>query len=259
MAWALRLLLLAAATGALAVALFGGPRPAPSNIVYSCPMHPAVRARAPGACPVCGMALVAAAPPAADTAADRAALPPTDLIFVRRHLFPVAVRAPAWIAPDGQVVARLYRDEAHGLSAGASGTFTPASHGSAAFPVALSDVPARPWSGEVVELTFRATASAAAPEAPVVGWISLATPPAPVLTVDEKVVFTAGETRYVLLADRDGRVSERRPVELGRVINGRAVVVAGLAEGDRVVRRRAFFLDADQRAREASLVAGPPP
>ncbi len=72
-------------------------------------------------------------------------------------------------------------------------------------------------------------------------------PPKPVLTVDENVVFTAGEARYVLVPGRDGRTFQRRAVEIGRVINGRAVVVAGLAEGDRVVRRRAFFLDADQR------------
>ena len=40
--------------------------PAPSVVIYTCPMHPEVRRSAPGACPICGMALEAlAAPPIA--------------------------------------------------------------------------------------------------------------------------------------------------------------------------------------------------
>ena len=31
--------------------------PAPSGIIYTCPMHPQIRQEGPGACPICGMAL----------------------------------------------------------------------------------------------------------------------------------------------------------------------------------------------------------
>ena len=33
------------------------PQPAPSDIVYTCPMHPQIRQMSPGFCPICGMAL----------------------------------------------------------------------------------------------------------------------------------------------------------------------------------------------------------
>lgn len=33
-------------------------------VVYSCPMHPQIRATKPGKCPICGMALVEAKPTA---------------------------------------------------------------------------------------------------------------------------------------------------------------------------------------------------
>jgi Cu+-exporting ATPase len=33
------------------------PRAAPSDAIYTCPMHPEVRQRGPGSCPICGMAL----------------------------------------------------------------------------------------------------------------------------------------------------------------------------------------------------------
>src|SRR6266545_3362787 len=36
--------------------------PAPVGTEYTCPMHPEVRRNAPGACPICGMALEPTAP-----------------------------------------------------------------------------------------------------------------------------------------------------------------------------------------------------
>jgi cation transport ATPase/YHS domain-containing protein len=38
----------------------GGPEPAPAgaeDVIYTCPMHPDVRQKGPGSCPICGMAL----------------------------------------------------------------------------------------------------------------------------------------------------------------------------------------------------------
>jgi hypothetical protein len=260
LAWALRLLLLAGAGGALAVALFGGAKPVQVEAVYSCPMHPAVRAPGPGTCPICGMALVAGANGAEESATDSPALGPADLIIVRPHVFPLPIRAPAWIAADGSVTALLYRDEAASLSPGAAAVFSAAPPLSAVVPVTLTDRPPRVWDSEMLELSFRPTAATGAGSSRTqLGWVSVDVPPKPVLTVDENVVFTVGEARYVLVPDAAGRRFQRRAVELGRVINGRAVVVAGLADGDRVLRRRAFFVDAEQRSGEGSLGASPLP
>ncbi len=262
LAWALRLLLLAGAGGALAVALAGGGAKAVHpDAIYSCPMHPGVRGRVPGSCPICGMALVGAATRAEPGAADTPALGPADLVTVRPHVFPVPIRAPAWMDADGVIVALFYRDEAEAVSPGTRATFTAARPASASVPVALALRPSRVWDGETLELRFRATAAGrpASGTGTELGSVTIDGPPRPVLTVDENLIFTAGASRYVLVADPGGRSFRRRAVDVGRVINGRAVVVAGLAAGDQVVRRRAFFLDADQRAREASPGASPPP
>jgi P-type Cu+ transporter len=37
--------------------LAGTPRPVKPNAIYTCPMHPEIRQRGPGSCPICGMAL----------------------------------------------------------------------------------------------------------------------------------------------------------------------------------------------------------
>ena len=42
--------------------------PAESDAIYTCPMHPEVRQKGPGACPKCGMALEPESPAAADGA-----------------------------------------------------------------------------------------------------------------------------------------------------------------------------------------------
>lgn len=67
---ALPILALAAACGCLGGMGCGHPAPSPeatppaeggpaTAVIYSCPMHPEVTANAPGACPKCGMTLVA--------------------------------------------------------------------------------------------------------------------------------------------------------------------------------------------------------
>ncbi len=37
-------------------------KPTPSDVIYTCPMHPQIRQQGPGFCPICGMALEPAAP-----------------------------------------------------------------------------------------------------------------------------------------------------------------------------------------------------
>ena len=258
-AWALRIALLAGAGAALSLALFDRPPAERRVATFVCPMHPQIRSPIAGRCPICAMALVAEERAGAPSGGDGPGIAPGDLHTVRSYLFSTPTRAPAWIDPDGTVVALLYRDEAEGLEVGARATFSAALAPEAAVPVTLENVPPRAWDAETLQLRFRFEGTAAARPGEV-GRVALTRPRRPLLAVEEDMVFTdEGGRRYVLVPTRDARSYERRPIEIGRVINGRAVVVAGLAEGERIVRRRAFFLDADLRVREASAAGTSPP
>src|SRR4051794_3438770 len=70
----------------------------PAEGRYVCPMHPSVAARAPGACPICGMALREAGATgagAAHTQAERASAPRIDT--ARRRTFTQEIVGPAWV------------------------------------------------------------------------------------------------------------------------------------------------------------------
>jgi P-type Cu+ transporter len=58
--------------------------PAPAGAVYVCPMHPEVRASAPGDCPKCGMALEPEVPNVSEA-------PPAELVDMRRRFLVSAV------------------------------------------------------------------------------------------------------------------------------------------------------------------------
>jgi len=243
-----RTLVLLAVAGVALVALLAGREPA---IVYSCSMHPNVRSSAPGRCPFCSMALETLTdtlPPA-----SRAPGPPiaaSDLYVVQRHTFSQPVRAPARAARDGTVAALFYKDELASLAPAARAAFVPTASPAASFSVRRTADPPRPWDDGMTEVRFRFEAEGdARPDD--VGRIVLP-PTAPVLVVPEDVVFSAAGGRYVLVASADGQSFSRRTVEIGRLINGRAVVLDGLGEGERIARRGAFLLDADQRLRDTA-------
>ncbi len=44
-------------TGSSVATMAAEPQPAPDNVDYTCPMHPEIRQKGPGSCPLCGMAL----------------------------------------------------------------------------------------------------------------------------------------------------------------------------------------------------------
>jgi multidrug efflux pump subunit AcrA (membrane-fusion protein) len=256
-AWALRILLLVAAGAALSLALFERTTSDRRAATYLCPMHPQIRAPNPGRCPICGMALVSerAAAPAGEAGPPFA---PGDLHTVRTYIFTTPTHAPAWIDADGAVVALLYRDEVEGLETATSSTFSSASAPEVAAAVTRESTPPRAWDAETLAVRFRFAGPAPArPGAP--GWVDVARAGRPVRAVEEALVFTDdGGGRYVLVPTPDGGSFERRAVEIGRVINGRAVIVSGLREGERIVRRRAFFLDAELRSRAAPAAGDGP-
>ena len=261
LAWALRLALFALAAGAALHALWPRGSAAQEAASFVCPMHPAVHSSAPERCPVCNMTLVPAAAAGEAARGEAAPIARDDLVAVRALRFPLPTRAPAWIDADGSVVALFYLDEIAGLGAGTPAAFQPAlspiaTAPPAAVPLALEKGSLRAWDEALRELRFRFVGDKGGRSGET-GWVSISGPPRPVLALDEDLVFVGDGGRYVLVPARDGRSLERRRIQVGRVVNGRAVIVSGLREGEEVVRRRAFFLDADRRER-AELAAGGP-
>jgi hypothetical protein len=67
-------------------------------------------------------------------------------------------------------------------------------------------------------------------------------------------VLDAADGPYVLAAARGSHEITRRPIEIGRVFNGAAAVMSGLAATDQLVTVGAFFMDTELRARERETV-----
>jgi hypothetical protein len=185
--------------------------------------------------------------------ASRAPHPPisaSDLSVVQRHTFSQPVRAPARADRDGIVSALFYKDELASLAPDARAIFVPTASPAASLALRRTADPPRPWDDGITEVRFRCETEGAL-RADDAGRVVLPPTP-PVLVVPEDVVFSAAGGRYVLVASADGQSFSRRAVEIGRLINGRAVIVAGLGEGERVARRGAFLIDADQRLRHGA-------
>ena len=80
----------------------GRKKPAPANVQYTCPMHPEIIRDAPGACPICGMALEPMLP------SDEPSHELTD--FTRRMWISAAAAVPLIILTMGEFVALPVRD-----------------------------------------------------------------------------------------------------------------------------------------------------
>ncbi len=222
-----------------------------SHAGYVCPMHPAVRSRAPGTCPICGMALepwrVMSAedtPTAPDSGAPRVL--DYEIITVRPRAIAREGRAPAWIESPGVVVALLYEDEIAAASAADTLSFVPGAAPARSLAVHRTDRQPRAWDETTFRVEFRVEGDAMV--AGRVGWLKLPGE-APPLVVPDGALVRAPEGPYVFVASADGHAFSRRPVRVGRGFFGVSAIVAGLSAGERVVVSNAFFLDAEERLR----------
>lgn len=241
---------------------FGGP--------YACPMHPEVTSRVAGECPVCNMALerVSASrrdPPSAGTGPaagsadywfpESANRPNYKLIAgAERRAFARAVRAPAWIEARGLLTATLYDDELGGLEAGELGRFVRAAAPTEGVDVRLTAEPPARWDLSTSRVHFRVDPAAPDLEPGEVGWVQLAARSRELLAIPASAVLVSPEGPYVLVAAPHGRTFTRRPLAIGQVLAGFAVVVSGLREGERVVVSNVFFLNAERRLSERPVV-----
>ncbi len=260
---AARVLLLGGAAAALAGALSIRLRAERHQAVaarYVCPMHPEVRAAAPGTCPICRMALEAAAPLRPVSPRQRAEMSDlaavdnvrkhnvVDFVRVRTPLFNVRdMRGPAWAGEDGRITAIFYRDQVAAMADDEVGRFSATRDPAQVWEVRRAGG-GGPWDGATARVDFRAPRPAAAPPPGTVGWLELARRPREMLTVPAPAVVQSPEGPYVLVAT-GGLAVEKRPIEIGETFfkQGFAVVLSGLKANERVVARATFFLDADRR------------
>jgi hypothetical protein len=275
---ALRLLLLAVAAAALAAAVAIGVRDRSDDraaVRYACPMHPEVRAKAPGECPICRMALERVGRPAAGptrfSAADSADLAAVENVrrhnivdFVRRRSLLVPsreLRGPASVDSDGAVSALFYDDEIAALDEAELGTFTPTATPALAFTVRREAAPAERWDRSTSHVRFRFTVpgpKGTPPHGLDVGWVELAPRPRQVLAVPASAIVQSPEGPYVLAWTGVGFNFEKRPIEIGETFlkEGFAVVLSGLRVNERVVGRATFFLEADRRSASRAVETG---
>jgi hypothetical protein len=227
---------------------------------FVCPMHPDVTGPEPGDCPICHMSLVErtsllpgapAAPDAHDTHVS--ALPPSEFVStVGLHTFSRDLTAPARVDDDGSLIAHLYDDELGDLAPDQLGSYVSSSSRRAAVAVRPAGTTPVRWDGATVEVRFSFEENAA-PRWPAgdVGWIKLAVKARAIPVVPAQSVLWSSSGPYVLVSSANGTRVEKRPIEIGRVLYGVAVVRSGLSEKERFIARNAFFLDAERRLSES--------
>jgi hypothetical protein len=251
-AWAARVALLLVAVTA-AVAGFRLSRPAPVAS-FACPMHAEVRSAAPGACPVCGMALEAAPALHAEhgPAAPAFAVTASDLVTVRSRVFSREVRGPARVEANGEIVVLLHADDLEPARTEEGGVFTAADGTVAAAALEAVDAPPATEDDATSWVRFRSRAGTPAPAPGTVGWVAWPARPRATLVLPDTAIIRDAEGPYVLVA-ADGHPLgvERRAVEVGKTFQALGVVVSGLAPGERVVADGAFSWDAERRLRAA--------
>lgn len=272
-----RIALVALAAGAVLVALLlvsggGGGEPGAGRR-YACPMHSEVTASSPGDCPICGMALeeVDAASRAAllrdpaSAAADQVGFAQLRVSYeatllmrfavaaVRRNAVPGEVFAPGIVAPDGEIIAQLYRDELASLAADEIAEWIPSASPAAVIEVQRDDTPpvVATASDAVARVGFRAAPRGPAPPPGQIGWVKLGYKSRAMLIVRSAAILQSPEGPYVLVFSNQRGGLTRRRIEVGKDYAGMTAVVSGLRDKEFVVMANAFSVDAERRLQAA--------
>ncbi len=215
---------------------------------YRCPMHPDVVAHAPGACPICGMALERAAVDSDKFVVSTSPSPPRQGQYtIREVIFTDTIRAAAWVEARGVLTAHMSDDEIATLRPGAIGRFTLASSPGESADAQLSAEPVSAWDCCTSSVRFRVDASDSRLARGATGWLGFPPKVRRELLVPAAAVLYAPGGPYVLAAGPDGGVPAPRLVRLGKVFSGNAVVLGGLFERESVVTSGVFFIDAERK------------
>ena len=243
------------------------PTPVANDVVYTCPMHPAVTGATPGECPICRMALErqAAGTGAAGKAGGARAEPPSltlprgiklagfdSVSRVKQFESSFDMRAWAWAERRDVGVALYPRDQAEMLKPGEDGLFEPEAgprgpnpHG---IKVHLADQAPEPWDAATVLVRFRLDDHAGAElQDKEVGSVKFAARLRNGLVVRESAIIQSPEGPYLLVASADRRTFTKRPVQIGSTLYEYADVLGGVREDEYAVAQHTFVLDAERR------------
>ena len=236
---------------------------------FVCPMHPEVRSAARSDCPICGMKLEPIGRNSESRSRGHSAMSAMpDMIafenvrkhkimdFVRTHSLAPSlreIRGYAFAENDHEITAIFYRDQIDSFASDEHGTFSLTASPTVSVPVTRSGGPVVPWDRSTSAIRFRVAATKGPAggisiHAGQAGWLRIADKTRAVLGVPESAVLQSPQGPYVLaLVGRDK--FEKRPIEIGESFSrqGFAVVLSGLHQGDLVVSRATFFVDADRR------------
>jgi hypothetical protein len=200
-----------------------------------------------------GAAVPAAPGGAGDPARDSLSLPPNlpeptkyGWGRVRRQTVAGPIRAAAWVEGSGRIIARIGARQAADLAPGARGQFVPVGE-AVPLEVRVIDVapPARAEAGTTARLELVSRSRRLRPMQ--TGWVELAAPDRAVLAIPANAVLDSPEGPFVFAGVPRSRVFNRRPVELGAVARGIAVIESGLAEGEQILITGAFMLEVERQ------------
>jgi hypothetical protein len=211
---------------------------------YACPMHPEVRAPAPGVCAICRMALVA--PSAEVPVPDEVVGTPLTLTVAPE------VRAPAWHEGD-RVAALLYADEVSRLEPGQTAQL----HlGRQTLVVRRDATPPRRWDDASFRTSWQVEPRAHQPrrlpatvrDGDSVGTLELAPQKRRVLVVPYAAVIASPAGPYVLVVA--GKSLVPRAIVTGGTLFDYVTVLGGLAPDERIIIRDAIAFAHQRRLAE---------
>ena len=252
-AWIARWALLVLAAGAVVLAGVVASRAPGAGSAWVCPLHPEARASAPGSCPICGMALVPLAPRPAVADPRGPRLPTGAVETVRSRVVSEPLRAPAWVEGD-RVLARVSDDVLGGLAPGERLAFHPAAAPAESFEVIAGSGPFPRWDRSTSRVEFRLARGARALSGST-GWVEGPPSSRSQRLVSVSALLEGTDGPYVLVRTGSGEFVPR-PVHIGRTLDGSAAIVSGLEEGERVLVRGAFFVDAERRLAAGAEASG---
>jgi heavy metal-binding protein len=237
---------------------------------YVCPMHGEVTSSAPGDCPICGMALeeidatsraamlrapsTTAAGEQVGFAQLRVSYEATMLMrfavaAARRNAVPGEVFAPAIVAPDGEIIAQLYRDELASLAPDERADWQPGINPEAGVAIRRDSSPpvVASASDAIARVGFRAEPGGPVPPPGQVGWVKLGYKSRAMLIVRSAAILPSPDGPYVLVFSNPRGGLTRRRIEIGKDYAGMTAVVSGLRDKEFVVMANAFSVDAERR------------
>jgi hypothetical protein len=254
-----RILLFLAAAAALSVAVRVGRSTRGSENGarrYVCPMHPAVTSNVPGQCPICRMDLERVADASQGVSFNASTYQTYD--FVRHRGFGQDVHAPASVDRGGEILALVYADEWAALDPTDRGEFSSSADPELRVEVRWAGGRPVTWDRSTFQVRFRASGAGASPPPGAVGWVRLRPKRRELEVIPYSAILESGDGPYVLVAAAEGHAVTKRPIEIGRVIGGQAIVLSGLRVQERILVRSAFFVDAERRLRHEATVELPP-